>query len=174
MESTHDVPGWRDGAATDATDWPTFKQRTAVHRAVQRLLDSLAPERAPARVGQRAADGVDAAVQRVRSPRGCILQGAARAVSVSWFAAADTDATLGELQVIVWRGVVSRPGAAARAAGGAEPIWRAVLRPVKGEGDAWGWRGVDDRVFESAALAARCQAFVEEPLTGTAPTGGLD
>ena len=103
------------------------------------------------------------AVLRHRTPRGCILQGATCAVSVSWFPAAANDGALGELQVVVWRGVVARPGSANRAHGSAVVLSELVLRPEEGaEGDAWHWRGDDGRLFESEALASRCRALFEE------------
>jgi hypothetical protein len=105
-----------------------------------------------------------APVERQRTPRGCVLQAAAAAVSVSWFPDAATEAAFGELQVIVWRGVVSRPGSSNRAGGRAVPVREAVLWPEEMADDAWGWRGADDRAFDSAALAAHCQALLDDQL----------
>lgn len=135
---------------------PTVKQRTAVQQAAGRLLDALAPEGPPPRGAQPAAP----AVRRVRSPRGCILQAPARAVSVSWFPATSVQNALGELQVITWRGVVSRPGSAQREAGGAEAIWQGILEPVELSSDVWGWRGEDGQVFDTAALADHCHSLL--------------
>jgi len=139
----------------------TVKQRTAVQHIVRRLLDDLAPERQPARGAP-----APSAVQRHRTPRGCILQGATGAVSVSWFPATVNEETLGELQVVVWRGVVARPGSANRAQGSAVALTELVLRPEEGaegaEGDAWCWRAEDGRAFEPEALAERCRALFDE------------
>lgn len=146
-------------AGTDRwSEWPTVKQRTAVQNAAGRLLDALAPEGPPPRGAQPAAP----AVRRVRSPRGCILQAASRALSVSWFPSTSIQATLGELQVIIWNGVVSRPGSAQREAGGAQIVSQVVLHPVELPGDGWGWRGEDGTVFDSAALADHCKALLEQ------------
>jgi hypothetical protein len=110
---------------TGEPHWPSAKQRTGVQHAVNKLLDALAPERAPARLG-----APEPALQRIRSPRGCILQGPTQAISVSWFPTTTTEASLGELQVMGWRGVVSRPGSARRGTG-AEAMWRTELHPVE-------------------------------------------
>src|ERR1043166_8515023 len=87
---------------------PTVKQKNAVQRAVTALLDELAPERVVTR-GER----IRGAIEQHRTPSGCVLQAATAALSVSWFAEEDASApaALGELHVLVWRGVVSRRGA---------------------------------------------------------------
>ena len=136
---------------------PTAKERGGVQRAVDRLLDELAPERAAGR-GVRP----PVAVERHRTPRGCILQSATAAASVSWFADAVGDASFGELQLVVWRGVVSRPGSAHRAAGGAAIARELLLRPVERGPEGWAWRGADGTVYDSDALAAHCLALLEE------------
>ena len=166
MEVTHDDDraegGWRPSSVG-----PTAKQRTAVEQAVRRLLEALVPDRAPPRhIEPR---GVQ---QRYRSPRGCILQGEAWAVTVSWFPSGGTDEALGELQIVSWEGVVSRPGATQRAAGGARPVAEIVLHPVETESDAWGWRTADGTVLDSAALAERCLVLLAEqaPVTALADT----
>jgi len=139
------------------SEWPTIKQRTGVQHAVGRLLDALAPERPPARGAEHAAT-----LQRLRSPRGCILQAATRAVSVSWFPSSSTETTLGELQVITWQGVVSRPGSARREAGGAVSLSQTILQPVATPPDGWEWRDADDTTYDTAALVARCLAMLDE------------
>src|SRR5438067_8418362 len=96
---------------------PSVKERTGVQRAVDRLLDALAPERTVTRAPRL--PRLPLPVERHRTPRGCILQAPGAAVSVSWFPDAATDAAFGELQVIAWRGTVSRPGSAHRDPGGA-------------------------------------------------------
>ena len=98
-------PDDHDDEPSDASDSPpTVKERNAVQQAVSRLLDSLAPERAAYRVGTKANE-----VERYRTPRGCVLQAAAGAVTVSWFPDSAQGAELGELQVVAWRGEVSHP-----------------------------------------------------------------
>ena len=133
--------------------WPSAKQRAGVEQAVRRVLDALVPEKAPPRRAEPR--GV---VQRHRSPRGCILQGETGAVTVSWFPAGAADETLGELHVIAWAGVVSRPGATQRAAGGARPVAETRLRPVAHTATAepWAWRAGDGTVLDCGTVAERC------------------
>jgi hypothetical protein len=153
----HDAIDALDAAAAGLSDWPTVKQRNGVQHAVGDLLDTLAPERPPARGAEPAAP----ALRRLRTPRGCILQTATRAVSVSWFPSTSLQPTLGELQVIVWRGTVSRPGSAHRESGGAVALSQVVLEPAQMSGDAWGWRGADGTVIDTPALAERCKALLD-------------
>jgi hypothetical protein len=159
-----DPPDPTGSAEPDADDrespWvapPSVKARAGVQRAVDRLLDALAPERVVSR-----APRIPTPVERHRTPRGCVLQAAAAAVSVSWFPDAATDAAFGELQVLAWRGVVSRPGSAHRAAGGAAIARELLLRPVEGGADGWAWRAADGAVYDTDALAAHCAALLEE------------
>ena len=165
MDGIHDENGTVGsqsvGTAARWHDGPSVKQRTAVEHLVRDLLDQLAPERPPARANQPAPT-----VQRLRSPRRCILQATGSAVSVSWFPGPDEDAPLGELRVIEWRGVVARPGSANRATGQAVPLSEVVLRPVAVDDATWGWRADDGVVCDTATLAARCRALVA---SGVAP-----
>src|SRR5687768_8504772 len=101
------IPMGRDEVGI-ADSPPTAKERTATQQEVNRLLDALAPERA-AHHG-----GAQRAVERHRTPRGCILQAPAGAVTVSWFADSAQGAELGELQVVAWHGTVTRPGSSQR------------------------------------------------------------
>jgi hypothetical protein len=164
------MPSTQDGhetVASDAARWhdgPTVKQRTAVQHLVRDLLDSLAPERPPAR-----GNPPPSAVQLLRSPRGCILQATARAVSVSWFPASPSEVALGELRVIAWDGVVSRPGSANRAKHEAVPLTEVVLRPKEVDG-AWAWRSTEGAVCDTATLAARCYALLASDAESTSPT----
>ncbi len=157
---THRVPGIADA-------WPTAKQRHRVQQAVTRLLDALAPERAPARGAPRPTESVE----RIRSPRGCILQGDACAVSVSWFPPAANEPAHGSLQVIAWSGIVSRPGATARAAGGARALSEDLLHPVETTPDAWVWRHADGSTLDGLALAERCLGLLanHDPARPDAP-----
>lgn len=145
---TASAPRWADP--------PTTKQRTAVQREVTRLVDELAPVRAPARPGASAP-----AVVCHRLPRGCILQGATGAVSLSWFPASGSEEALGELQLVTWRGTVSLPGSAARRAG-AEMIGELILTPAEGEGGVWRWRGTGAD-WTTDEVIARCWALLEAP-----------
>jgi hypothetical protein len=153
----HDAIDAIDPAAAGLTDWPTVKQRHGVQHAVGDLLDALAPERPPARGAEPPAP----ALRRLRTPRGCILQAATRAVSVSWFPSTSVQASLGELQVIIWRGTVSVPGSAHRERAGAVAVSQVVLEPAPIDGDAWGWRDAEGTVFDTAALADHCKALLD-------------
>lgn len=144
-------------------DWPTTKVRQGVQHAVAALLDTLAPEQPPPK-----RDATAVALQRLRSPRGCILQGARCAVSVSWFPAAATDRTLGELQIVVWRGVVSRPGAAQRARSGAVALHGEVLVPIADGPRDWAWRGDNGDTYTADTLTQRCHSLLGDA-TPTAP-----
>ena len=135
---------------------PTVKERNAVQRSVERLLDALAPETALRR-GERPAEDV----QPHRTPTGCVLQAASVALSVSWFADATEDATLGELQVVLWRGTVARRGVAVPAVN-AIVAGELVLHPMLGPDGEPRWKATDGRTFDSDALAAHCFALLDE------------
>jgi hypothetical protein len=136
---------------------PTVKQRNGVQHAVGHLLDALAPERPPARGAEPAAP----ALRRLRTPRGCILQAATRAVTVSWFPASSMQPSLGELQVIAWSGTVSRPGSAQREASGAVARAQVVLEPAVLADDHWGWRDSDGTIYDTSSLANHCHTMLE-------------
>lgn len=157
-EDGRTTPGDRASTGWAATDVrPTARQRMGAQQAVRRVLDALVPERTPARhIEPR---GVS---QRYRSPRGCILQGEGGAVSVSWFPAQESDDALGELQVIAWAGVVSRPGASNRAVGGARPVAEELFRPVESASDEWVWRTADGSELDTRAVVDRCLALLAE------------
>jgi hypothetical protein len=144
---------------------PTAKEKSAVQRAVTALLDELAPERAP-----RRAERLSVRIEQHRTPNGCVLQAATAAVSVSWFAEPATDAALGQLQVIVWRGLVSRRGSPARPEG-ATIVRELVLRPIERPSDDCLWRATDGTEYDTAALAARCMALLEEQISADRPNG---
>jgi hypothetical protein len=134
---------------------PSAKAKTAVQRSVTALLDELAPERVLTRVGQ-----VKGRVEQHRTPTGCVLQAADCAVSVSWFADATKDATLGELHVVVWRGKVARRGTAPPSKG-ATIIADLVLRPIQPPAEHCVWQAVDGSRYDTAALAAKCLELLE-------------
>jgi len=135
------------------------KQRVGVHREVERLLDELAPQRPPPRAGLP-----EVAVKLHRAPGRCVMQAASGAVSVSWFPGQAAEETLGELQVIEWRGVVSLPGSARRADGGAAVVAMSLFRPVElGAGD-WVWQTVDgSRRLTTPELAEQCRRMLHLP-----------
>ncbi len=126
-----------------------------MQRSVDRLLDELAPERS-----LKGADRAPAAVEAHRTPNGCVLQGASGALTVSWFAEVSDATTLGELQVTVWRGVVSRRGAA-KPRENATVVRELALRPVERPTDECVWRASDGTLFDSDGLAAHCLAMLE-------------
>jgi hypothetical protein len=145
-----------------ASSWnasPTAKAKNAVQRAVTSLLDELAPERVLKRVEQ-----IPGPIEQHRTPTGCVLQAENAAVSVSWFAEAGNDAAFGELQVIVWRGTVTRRGAP-RAGKAATTVAEFVMRPVEPPADPCMWEAADGTRYDTAALAARCLALLAEQLS---------
>ena len=126
-----------------------------MQRIVDRLLDELAPERALKR-----SDRPPVPVEAYRTPSGCILQGASEALSVSWFADASDQATLGELQVVLWSGVVTRRGSA-RPSTNAVVVREVVLRPVNRPTDDSVWQAADGTLYNGDALAAFCVAMLD-------------
>lgn len=144
-----------------STPWttpPTAKERNAVQRAVTALLDELAPEKVVNR-----AERLPVPVEQHRTPGGCVLQAPTAAVSVSWYPDADDESALGELDVVVWRGVVSRRGAPPRREG-ATIVGEMALRPVEESPGVFAWRAPDGRTYDTDALAAKCLALLEEQM----------
>ena len=133
---------------------PTVKARNAVQQEVNRLLDALAPERAAHRVGTKTNE-----VERYRTPRGCVLQLAAGAVTVSWFPDSAQGAELGELQVVAWNGTVSHPGSSQRRSG-AVLQEEMVLRPGESRTGGTEWRASDGATYSTDALVAHCAALL--------------
>jgi hypothetical protein len=138
------------------------KQRVATEREVVRLLDALAPSVAPAR--RRTG-----AVQAYRWPNRCILQGASRAISISWFPDDQDDAAFGELLVISWQGTVSLPGSSGQrgdeAVAGAELVLHLEATALGG----WTWHGATDDTdgVDTTTLAEYCRHELE-PAVGAA------
>jgi hypothetical protein len=137
---------------------PSAKAKNAVQRSVTALLDELAPERVLKRVKQ-----LPGAVEQHRTPTGCVLQAVAAAISVSWFAGTANDAALGELHVVVWRGTVTRRGAR-QSRTGATVVAEVVLRPIDPPADECVWQATDGTQYDTAALAAKCLALLDEQL----------
>ncbi len=144
---------------------PTAKEKHAVQRSVTALLDALAPERVVKRVERLAVP-----IEQHRTPSGCVLQAATAAVSVSWFPDPANDAVLGELHVVVWRGVVSRRGSPKRPEGAAVTK-ELILRPVERPADECVWKAEDGRTYDTSALASRCLALLEEQMGTEGPSG---
>lgn len=135
---------------------PSVKAKNAVQRSVTALLDELAPERVLKR-----ADQLPRPVEQHRTPTGCVLQTANCALSVSWFIDAGKAAPLGELHVILWRGTVARRGST-RDRKGATVISELTLHPLEPPADDCLWRATDGTQYDTASLAAKCLALLEE------------
>ncbi|MEP6493302.1 MAG: hypothetical protein ABJF01_11530 [bacterium] len=144
---------------------PTAKEKNAVQRAVNGLLDMLAPERATTRASR-----MPVPVERHRTPTGCVLQAATAALSVSWFPDTTTDGSLGELQIAVWRGVLSRRGSAPQPEA-AVVMRELVVRPVAQPTDEFVWRGTDGATYDVTTLAAHCTTLLESQMLADDPTG---
>ena len=129
-----------------------------MQREVTRLLDELAPERANPR-----ATKPDGTIQQHRTPNGCILQADAAALSVTWYAEADDQDRVGELQIMLWRGVVSRRGAAPSRTP-AEVIRQEVLNPIERPTDESVWNSRDGKVYTTADLAGHCLKLLDEQM----------
>jgi hypothetical protein len=142
------------GVVAPAPVRPTAKERTGMQHAVARLLDALAPERILSRAALPPSP-----IERHRTPRGCILQGARGALTISWFPDAGGEPPYGELSVVLWRGKVSRPGSTQRVLG-AVVVREVVLHPVEREPGVWEWRAADGAVLATDALAALCSAML--------------
>lgn len=138
---------------------PTVKAKNAVQRSVTALLDELAPERVLKRVEQ-----MPRSIEQHRTPTGCVLQTTNCALSVSWFTDAGKGAPLGELHVILWRGTVARRGAT-RERKGATVITELTLHPIEPPADDCVWRATDGMQYDTASLAAKCLALLEEQIS---------
>jgi hypothetical protein len=137
---------------------PTSKERNAVQREVTRLLDDLAPERATPR-----ATRPTASIQQHRKPNGCILQADAAALSVTWYPVADDQDRVGELQILLWRGVVSRRGGTPIHTP-AEVVQQEVLNPIEQPTDESVWCSRTGAVYSTDGLAAHCRALLEQQM----------
>jgi hypothetical protein len=135
-----------------------------VQRAVTALLDELAPERVVKRI-----ERAPMTIEQHRTPGGCVLQAPTAALSVSWFPDPADDAALGELHVVVWRGVVSRRGSP-RKPGGATVTRELVLRPIERPSNELVWRAADGTPYDTESLAAKCLALLEEQIQAEGST----
>jgi hypothetical protein len=145
-----------DPAAPPWTAGRNAKQKNAVQRNVNALLNALAPERTLTR-GETA----KVLIEQHRTPSGCVLQAPAAALSVSWFES-DTQ-SLGELHIVLWSGVVTRRGTPARG-DGATILAELVLAPIDPPNDGRIWRAKDGKEFDTPALAAHCLALLEDAM----------
>jgi hypothetical protein len=135
---------------------PTSKSKNAVQRAVTALLDELAPERVLKR-----SEELRTAVEQHRTPNGCVLQAEKAAVSVSWFSASGNERELGELRIMVWRGVVSRRGSPRRKEG-ATVVSEMVVHPIEDSSSDRVWRSTDGSEYSTSSLATLCTKLLEE------------
>ena len=141
----------------DSDTPPTVKMRNAAQQEVSRLLDILAPERSAARLGNKKGD-----VERHRTPRGCVVQAPTGAVTISWFPDSAQGAELGELQVVAWSGIVSRPGSSSARSLGAKVIEELVLRPAEMRAGGLAWRDAGGATYTTDSLAAHCENLLEQ------------
>jgi hypothetical protein len=146
--------------ATNAAAILTTQQRASAQRELKRLLETLAEELATA-----AADAPHLGLKLYRAPGWCVMQGDVGALSVSWFPRQFEETSIGDLQVIEWRGIVSLPGARRRAEGGATVVEARVFHPVCTAASQWGWQMVDgERIYTTDDLVLRC--LTRLPLQG--------
>ena len=129
-----------------------------MQREVTRLLDELAPEKATPRTAKPVAP-----IQRHRTPNGCILQADTAALSVTWYAEAEDQDRVGELQIMLWQGVVSRRGAA-QSRTPATLIRQEVLNPIEQPADESVWRSTDGTLFSTAGLVAHCVELLDQQI----------
>jgi len=137
---------------------PTSKEKNAVQREVNQLLDGLAPERTSARAGRSIET-----IERHRTPTGCILQADNAALSVTWYVDAAERGRVGELQIVLWRGTVSRRGSGKKTEP-AEVVQQEVLNPIERPVDESIWRSGDGTGYDTAGLIAHCMALLEGQL----------
>lgn len=137
---------------------PSAKEKSAVQRSVNQVLDALAPERLPKR-----GEAVSGAIERHRTPKGCVLQAESAAVSVSWFVD-NRGQTLGELHINIWDGVVSRGGSSHRRPTKAALVSELVVRPIEASSEDCVWRADDGREFDSRTLTTHCLALLDEQI----------
>jgi hypothetical protein len=141
----------------------TSKERNAFHREAMQLLDELAPERA----NPRATRPVES-IQATRSPNGCILQAENAALSVTWYADATDQDRVGELQIMLWRGVVAQRGNA-QVRTPAVVVRQEVLNPIEQPADESIWRSGDGAVYSTPALAAYCMKLLTTQMAAAKP-----
>ena len=137
---------------------PTAKEKHALQREVNALLDELAPERVLTR-----GDALRLPVEQSRTLQGCVMQAPSAAVSVSWFAGSPSEKTLGELHIVVWRGTLSQRGSASRHKG-ATIVQEFVFLPIEKPTDAKVWRRTDGPEFDTPAVAEFCLALLKEQM----------
>jgi len=160
MVSSDDSNGRARGEVSGVhwSSTPSARERAAAQRAVNALLDLLAPEQMQTRREKKLER-----IERHRSPFACVLQGPTAAISLNWFPDATVDKGLGELHVLSWEGVVSRRGSPA-ARSGARLISELVLRPIFVGTEECVWEDAQGVRSATAALAIQCEKRLEEQL----------
>jgi len=144
----------------------TAKEKNAIQRSVTKLLDLLAPERATSR-----AERAPVQIEPYRTPSGCVLQAPTAALSVSWFPGAASGSDLGQLQVVLWKGSVTRRGGSVPP-NSASVLREWTLRPVELSPVAPRWRDDGDGVvYDIQGLADHCLALLSEQVLADDPTG---
>ena len=158
-EPTMDEPVLDDARSTREAMYRslTHRQRTSVHREIDRLMQELARG-----FSVVAAAAPDRGLTIQRAPHRSILQARERAVTVSWFPASYPERSLGELQVVAWRGIVSVPGGTHRAREGASVIESNIFQLIWTDEAELRWQlDEDDASLSTEALTARCLARLE-------------
>lgn len=138
---------------------PTAKEKSAIQRSVTELLDTLAPHRVVKR-----GDPEPRAIEPYRTPAGCVLQARDAAVSVTWFADTRSSNSAGELQISVWKGVVSRGGSSYRRPAKATIVAEETARPVNSSTTGALWRRDDGTEFDTASLAEHCMNLLSDQI----------
>lgn len=139
---------------------PTAKERNALQREVVALLDELAPEKALTR-----GEPLRLSIEQHRTPDGCVLQAPNAALSVSWFAAGGGNRSLGELRIIVWRGVVSRRGSPARRER-AHVVRELVFHPIERPTSDKVWRDASGDEYDTPSLASLALTLLKDQIEG--------
>lgn len=142
------------------TNAPTAKERNALQREVVALLDELAPEKVLSR-----GEPLRLPIEQHRTPEGCILQAPTAALSVSWFAGGGGERKLGELRIIVWRGMVSRRGSPARRER-ATVVRELVFHPIERPATDKVWHDASGAEYDTPSLATMCLALLKEQVDG--------
>lgn len=144
----------------------TTKARNAVQRSVTKLLDALAPERATSRSAPAPTQ-----IEPYRTPSGCVLQAPTAALSVSWFPGAASSTDLGQLNVVLWRGAVTRRGGGVPRES-ASMIREWTLRPIEPTPGTTSWRDDGDGVeYDLQGLADHCLALLNAQVHADDPAG---
>ncbi len=138
---------------------PTAKEKSAIQRSVNELLDTLAPQRTVKR-----SEPEPRAIEHYRTPGGCILQARDAAISVSWFADNRANDTAGELQISVWKGVVSRGGSSYRRPTRATIVSEETACPQQASASGAVWRSNSGIEFDTPGLAAHCMDLLTDQI----------